>query len=143
MATLDSLSLNDIYIIATGILMGTLARISTLKVDFRQIPTYPSAYFNNIVFGFIASALGMTVLRVRRRMSMSEGRAQQQKRASLKLTNTAPGTGGGVCIVCCVSLPAFVYSTAASSALNGAGFLPALPFFWNAKLFRSQKTPSE
>lgn len=58
MSTLDSLSINDIYVIATGVLMGTLARVSTLKVDFRQIPTYPSAYFNNIVFGFIASALG-------------------------------------------------------------------------------------
>ena len=58
METVKSLSVNDIYIIVTGIVMGTVARLTTLKVDFRQIPTYPSAYFNNIVFGFIASALG-------------------------------------------------------------------------------------
>lgn len=58
METVKSLSVNDIYIIVTGIVMGTTARLTTLKVDFRQVPTYPSAYFNNIVFGFIASALG-------------------------------------------------------------------------------------
>lgn len=52
------LSVNDIYLIITGIAMGTFARLITLKVDFRQIPTYPSAYFNNIVLGLIASALG-------------------------------------------------------------------------------------
>ena len=58
METAKSLSVNDIYIIVTGIVMGTTARIITLKVDFRQIPSYPSAYFNNIIFGLIASALG-------------------------------------------------------------------------------------
>ena len=56
--TIKSLTSNDIYIIATGIIMGTIARLVTLKVDFRQIPSYPSGFFNNIVFGFIASALG-------------------------------------------------------------------------------------
>jgi len=56
--TINSLSSNDIYTITAGIIMGTIARLVTLKVDFRQIPTYPSAYFNNIVFGLIASALG-------------------------------------------------------------------------------------
>jgi len=54
----QTLSINDIYTISTGIVMGTTARLITLKADFRQVPTYPSAYFNNIVFGFIASALG-------------------------------------------------------------------------------------
>ncbi|HEX3027415.1 MAG TPA: YIEGIA domain-containing protein, partial [Clostridia bacterium] len=48
----------DLYIIIAGVIMGTLARFFTLRVDYRQIPTYPSAYFNNIVMGFIASALG-------------------------------------------------------------------------------------
>jgi hypothetical protein len=52
------LSSTDIYVIVTGILMGTVARLITLTIDHRQIPTYPSAYFNNIVLGFIASALG-------------------------------------------------------------------------------------
>lgn len=58
MDTIQSLSLNDIYLIVTGIVMGTAARLVTLKVDFRQIPSYPSAYFNNIILGLIASALG-------------------------------------------------------------------------------------
>ncbi len=53
-----TLSATDIYLIVTGIAMGTVARLITLKVDFRQIPSYPSAYFNNIVLGLIASALG-------------------------------------------------------------------------------------
>ena len=44
--------------LVTGILIGTAARLFTLKVDMRQIPSYPSAYFNNVIFGFIASALG-------------------------------------------------------------------------------------
>ncbi len=56
--TVKSLSINDIYTISAGIIMGTIARFVTIKVDFRQIPTYPSAYFNNIIFGLIASALG-------------------------------------------------------------------------------------
>ena len=58
METIKSLSINDIYVIVTGIIMGTTARLITLKVDFRQIPSYPSAYFNNIILGLIASALG-------------------------------------------------------------------------------------
>lgn len=48
----------EIYMIATGIVMGTAARLVNLKVSFRQMPTYPSAYFNSIILGFIASALG-------------------------------------------------------------------------------------
>lgn len=58
METVRSLNINDIYLIATGIIMGTAARLITLKIDFRQIPSYPSAYFNSIIIGFIASALG-------------------------------------------------------------------------------------
>lgn len=58
METAKVLSAADITLIVTGIVMGTTARIITLKVDFRQVPTYPSAYFNNIVLGLIASALG-------------------------------------------------------------------------------------
>jgi len=56
--TVIALGINDIYTISAGIIMGTIARLVTIKVDFRQIPSYPSAYFNNIVFGVIASALG-------------------------------------------------------------------------------------
>ncbi len=48
----------DLILIVTGTLMGTLARLITLKIDYRQNPSYPSAYFINIVTGFIAAALG-------------------------------------------------------------------------------------
>lgn len=58
METIKTLSINEIYMIVTGIILGTAARVITLKVDFRQIPSYPSAYFNSIILGFIASALG-------------------------------------------------------------------------------------
>lgn len=58
METVKSLSVNDIYLLVTGIVVGTTARLITLKIDHRQIPTYPSAYFNSIILGFIAAALG-------------------------------------------------------------------------------------
>lgn len=58
METVKSLSAEDIYIIVTGVVLGAAARLVTLKVDMRQIPSYPSAYFNNIIQGFIAAALG-------------------------------------------------------------------------------------
>ena len=58
METIKSLSASDIYIIVTGIVMGTAARLYTMRIDLRQIPTYPSAYFNNIILGVIAPALG-------------------------------------------------------------------------------------
>ncbi len=48
----------DLILIATGTFMGTLARFITLTIDYRQNPSYPSAYFINIVTGFIAAALG-------------------------------------------------------------------------------------
>jgi len=60
--TVKSLSTEDIYIIVTGVVLGTAARLLTLKVDMRQIPSYPSAYFNNIILGFIAAALGAIAL---------------------------------------------------------------------------------
>lgn len=62
METVKSLSPADIYIIVAGIVMGTAARIYTMRVDMRQIPTYPSAYFNNIILGFIAAALGAVAI---------------------------------------------------------------------------------
>mgnify|MGYP001161550156 CR=1 FL=1 len=58
METVKSLTSADIYMIVTGIVMGTTARLYTMRIDLRQIPTYPSAYFNNIILGFIAASLG-------------------------------------------------------------------------------------
>lgn len=58
METVKTLDVNDIYMLVTGIVLGTAARLLTLKVDMRQIPSYPSAYFNNMIHGFIAASLG-------------------------------------------------------------------------------------
>lgn len=44
--------------IVTGIASGLIARIITLVVDNRQVPTFPNGLFINLVSGFIAAALG-------------------------------------------------------------------------------------
>lgn len=48
----------DLFIVICGIIMGTVARFITLKVDTRQNPSYPNGYFINIVIGAVASTLG-------------------------------------------------------------------------------------
>jgi len=60
--TIKAFNNEDIYIITTGVIIGTIARLITLKVDFRQIPSYPTAYFNNIFLGFVASTLGAVAI---------------------------------------------------------------------------------
>lgn len=62
METIKALNSEEIYIITTGIIIGTIARLITLKVDFRQIPSYPTAYFNNIFLGFVAATLGAVAI---------------------------------------------------------------------------------
>lgn len=52
----------NIILISTGIITGTLARIITLKIDYRQNPSYPNGYFIHLVAGFIASALGAVAI---------------------------------------------------------------------------------
>ena len=51
-----------IILIVTGIITGTLARIITLKIDYRQNPSFPNGYFIHLVAGFIASALGAVAI---------------------------------------------------------------------------------
>lgn len=48
--------------ILLGILMGTAARFVTLRVDSRQIPSYPNGYFINLVTGFFAACLGSVAI---------------------------------------------------------------------------------
>lgn len=52
------------YIISIVIstLLGTLARVATLIVDYRQYPSYPNGYLTHIVTGFVASALGAVAI---------------------------------------------------------------------------------
>ncbi|HHY47453.1 MAG TPA: hypothetical protein GX506_09175 [Firmicutes bacterium] len=44
--------------IAVAILMGTLARLYMLRIDYRQYPSYPHGYAVHMSLGFIASSLG-------------------------------------------------------------------------------------
>lgn len=52
----------DILVILTGIVMGTIGRIITLEIDFRQTPSYPNGYFIHLIAGLIASALGSVAI---------------------------------------------------------------------------------
>lgn len=51
-----------IIMIITSITIGTIARVVTVKEDFRQYPSYPNGYLTNLVTGFTASALGAVAI---------------------------------------------------------------------------------
>lgn len=48
--------------IVLGVIMGTTARFLTLRVDTRQVPSYPNSYFINLVTGFFAASLGSVAI---------------------------------------------------------------------------------
>jgi len=48
----------QIILIVTSIVVGTIARILTIKEDFRQYPSYPNGYMIHLVTGFVAASLG-------------------------------------------------------------------------------------
>jgi len=56
------LDFHTLLVIICGIVMGTIARIITLKVDTRQNPSFPSGYFINIIMGFVAASLGAVAI---------------------------------------------------------------------------------
>jgi hypothetical protein len=56
------ISQEHLILIITAIAMGTLARILTIKEDYRQYPSYPNGYLIHLVTGFIASALGAVAI---------------------------------------------------------------------------------
>jgi hypothetical protein len=58
----ELLASSDLHIIITAILIGTLARIITLKEDFRQYPSYPNGYLIHLITGFVAASLGAVAL---------------------------------------------------------------------------------
>lgn len=49
-------------VITLGTLMGAVARIIFLRVDYRQYPSYPHGYLTHLVLGFIAAALGAVAI---------------------------------------------------------------------------------
>ncbi len=57
-----TLAFHDLFIILCGIVMGTIARIVTLRIDTRQNPSYPTGGFINIVIGILASSLGAVAI---------------------------------------------------------------------------------
>ncbi|KKI94081.1 YIEGIA protein [Bacillus sp. SA1-12] len=58
----ELISTEHIVMIVTAIIIGTLARILTVKEDFRQYPSYPNGYLTNLVTGFVAAALGAVAI---------------------------------------------------------------------------------
>ncbi|HML48839.1 MAG TPA: YIEGIA domain-containing protein [Clostridia bacterium] len=58
----ETLENYDLIIILCGMVMGTIARFVTIRIDSRQVPSYPSGYLINLVTGFIASALGAVAI---------------------------------------------------------------------------------
>lgn len=44
--------------IASGVVLGTLARYWMMRRDFRQYPSYPHAVVNHLALGFVAATLG-------------------------------------------------------------------------------------
>ncbi len=48
--------------IGLGVLMGALARVSMLKSDYRQYPTYPHSYTSHLFLGLIASLAGAVAI---------------------------------------------------------------------------------
>lgn len=57
-----TLAFHDLFIILCGIVMGTIARAITLRIDTRQNPSYPTGAFINIVIGILASSLGAVAI---------------------------------------------------------------------------------
>ncbi|MHB1421292.1 MAG: YIEGIA family protein [Bacillota bacterium] len=55
---MDRLSLGIVF----GLGLGFVARLSMLRVDYRQYPSYPHGYVNHLAMGFIAAALGAVAL---------------------------------------------------------------------------------
>ncbi|TDX51428.1 YIEGIA family protein [Orenia marismortui] len=58
----ELLSQKYIILIVTSIIMGTLARIITIKEDYRQYPSYPNGYLIHLITAFVAAALGAVAI---------------------------------------------------------------------------------
>lgn len=53
-----NISEEHIILIITAIILGTLARVLTIKEDYRQYPSYPNGYLIHLITAFIAASLG-------------------------------------------------------------------------------------
>ena len=52
---------NSISVIFIAIIMGTLARVLMIRVDYRQYPSYPQSFVSHLILGFVAACLGAVV----------------------------------------------------------------------------------
>lgn len=52
---------NSISVIFIAIMMGTLARVLMIRVDYRQYPSYPQSFVSHLILGFVAACLGAVV----------------------------------------------------------------------------------
>ncbi|MEH6944233.1 YIEGIA domain-containing protein [Bacillus sp. JJ722] len=52
------LSTQNLYLIIIAIIGGTIARLATLREDYRQYPSFPNGYLGQVVLGFISATLG-------------------------------------------------------------------------------------
>lgn len=48
--------------ISTSVILGTLARINMLRIDYRQYPSYPQGYLVHVSLGLVASLLGAVAI---------------------------------------------------------------------------------
>ncbi len=53
---------DQVILIVTSLIIGTVARLITIKEDFRQYPSYPNGYLIHLVLGFVAAALGAVAI---------------------------------------------------------------------------------
>lgn len=58
----DVISTEHIVLIVISTIVGTLARLLTIKEDYRQYPSYPNGYLIHLITGFVASALGAVAI---------------------------------------------------------------------------------
>jgi hypothetical protein len=56
------ISTEHIVLILTALIVGTLARILTIKEVYRQYPSYPNGYLIHLLTGFVAAALGAVAI---------------------------------------------------------------------------------
>lgn len=59
---MESFTQRDLLVIILAVIMGTAARLATLKADMRQVPSVPNGYFIHLVNGFIAAGLGAVAI---------------------------------------------------------------------------------
>ncbi|OEH85100.1 YIEGIA protein [Desulfuribacillus stibiiarsenatis] len=58
----DIISPEFLLLIVTATIIGTLARVLSIKMDYRQYPNYPNGYLIHVVTGVVAAALGAFII---------------------------------------------------------------------------------